>query len=77
LEEDIPTASIVTILITSSDIPDDVVYNVTKAMYGQLDYLYTVHKSFETVTAETIAKVTGAPMHPGAEKFYKVVDILK
>jgi TRAP transporter TAXI family solute receptor len=77
LEEDISTASIDTILITSSDIPDDVVYNVTKAMYEQLDYLYTVHKSFEAVTAETIVEVTGAPMHPGAEKFYKEVGILK
>lgn len=77
VKEDIATAAVDTILITSADVPEDVVYNVTKAMYEQLDYLYTVHKSFESVTKETIADVTGAPLHPGAEKFYKEVGILK
>ncbi|PLS18590.1 hypothetical protein CVD28_05475 [Bacillus sp. M6-12] len=77
LKEDIPTAAIDTILMSSSDVPDDLVYNVTKAIYENLDYLYTVHKSFEGVTKETIAEATGAPLHPGAEKFYKEVGILK
>ncbi|GAB7389125.1 TAXI family TRAP transporter solute-binding subunit [Bacillaceae bacterium] len=77
LKTDIPTATVDTILITSADVPEDVVYKVTKAMYEQLDYLYTVHKSFEAVTKETIADVTGAPLHPGAEKFYREAGILK
>lgn len=76
-KKDISTVSIDTILVTSSDVSDEMVYNVTKAMYENLDYLYTVHKSFESVTKETIANVTGAPLHPGAEKFYKEVGILK
>ena len=77
VKEDIPTVSIDTILVTSADASEEMVYNVTKAMYENLDYLYTVHKSFEAMTAETIADVTGAPLHPGAEKFYKEVGILK
>ncbi|WP_338448116.1 TAXI family TRAP transporter solute-binding subunit [Niallia oryzisoli] len=77
VKEDIPTVSIDTILVTSSDVPDEVVYNLTKAMYENLDYLYTVHQSFEAMTEETIAEVSGAPLHPGAEKFYKEVGILK
>jgi len=76
-KEDIPTVSIDTILITSADTSEEMVYNLTKAMYENLDYLYTVHKSFEAMTAETIADVTGAPLHPGAEKFYKEAGILK
>jgi TRAP transporter TAXI family solute receptor len=76
-KEDVKTVSIDTILMTSADVSDEVVYNLTKAMYENLDYLYTVHKSFEAVTKETIANVTGAPLHPGAEKFYKEVGILK
>lgn len=77
VKKDIRTASIDTILITSADVPEDVVYKVTKAIYENLDYLYTVHKSFKAMTKETIANVTGAPLHPGAEKFYKEVGILK
>ena len=77
VKKDIPTASIDTILITSADVPEDVVYKVTKAIYEHLDYLYTVHNSFKDITKETIANVTGAPLHPGAEKFYKEVGILK
>ncbi|PLR83273.1 hypothetical protein CVD25_11695 [Bacillus canaveralius] len=77
VKQDIPTAAVDTILITSADIPEDVVYKMTKAMYEQMDYLYTVHQSFEAVTKETIAEVTGAPLHPGAEKFYKEIGILK
>ncbi|MCM3728882.1 TAXI family TRAP transporter solute-binding subunit [Neobacillus cucumis] len=77
VKKDIPTAAVDTILVTSADVPDDVVYKVTKAIYEHLDYLYTVHKSFEAVTKDTIADVQGAPMHPGAEKFYKEAGILK
>ncbi|PLR83271.1 hypothetical protein CVD25_11705 [Bacillus canaveralius] len=77
VKEDIATASVDTVLIASADVPEDVVYKMTKAMYEQLDYLYTVHQSFEAITKETIADVAGAPLHPGAEKFYKEIGILK
>ncbi|WP_047151903.1 TAXI family TRAP transporter solute-binding subunit [Aneurinibacillus tyrosinisolvens] len=77
VKEDIPTAAVDTILITSADVPDEVVYKTTKAIYDNLKYLYTVHHSFKDMTKESIAKVMGAPLHPGAEKFYKEVGILK
>lgn len=77
VKKDVPTVSIDTILITSADVPEDVVYKVTKSIYEHLDYLYTVHNSFKDITKETIANVTGAPLHPGAEKFYKEAGILK
>jgi TRAP transporter TAXI family solute receptor len=75
--EDIPTVTLDTLLITSSDIPEDTVYKVTKAIYENIDYLHTVHKALNDLTPETITNVTGAPLHPGAEKFYKEVGLLK
>lgn len=75
--EDVPTVSLDTLLVTSSDVSEETVYKVVKAMYEQMDYLHTVHKALGELTPETIADVSGAPLHPGAEKFYKEVGILK
>ncbi|OMP67206.1 TAXI family TRAP transporter solute-binding subunit [Domibacillus epiphyticus] len=77
VKEDVPTFAIDTVLVSSTDVSEEVVYEVTKSMYEQLDYLYSVHQSFKDITKETITDLTGAPLHPGAEKFYKEVGILK
>lgn len=77
LTEDVQTAAIDLILFTSLNVPDETVYNVIKSIHENLDYLYTANKSFAGVTDETIANVNGVPLHPGAEKYYKEVGILK
>jgi len=77
LTEDVQTAAIDLILFSSTNVPDETVYNVVKSIHKNLEYLYSANKSFEGVTDETIANVKDVPLHPGAEKYYKEIGIIK
>jgi len=77
LTEDIQTAAIDMILFSSSNVSDEMVYNVVKSMHENLDYLHSANKSLEGITDETIAKINGVPLHRGAEKYYKEIGIIK
>jgi TRAP transporter TAXI family solute receptor len=77
VEEDIATFQAATILIASSKTPADIIYKVTKAIVeGREDY-GRVTAAMKGVTAKDIAESFGLPRHPGAEKYYKEVGLLK
>src|SRR5262245_1854052 len=77
VEEDIATFQAATILIASSKTPADTIYKITKAIVeGREDY-GRVTAAMKGVTAKDIAESFGLPRHPGAEKYYKEVGLLK
>lgn len=75
-DEDYLTVKTPTILITNEEMDEETVYQVTKAIYNQLDYLKDVHKGFRSLNNETIADVGAIPLHPGAERFYKEIELM-
>ena len=65
--------------VTSAKVPDEVVYEVVKGMWsdkarGALD---AGHAKGKMIRKETALSGIGIPLHPGAEKFYKEVGLLK
>lgn len=70
-KKDYHTVNAPTILITHADVSEKVVYQVTKSIYEQLDYLRNVHHGFKAVNDQTMIEVGSVPLHPGAEQFYK------
>lgn len=78
LKEDMDSTGIDNILIVSTDMPDDTAYAITKALYDNMDYLYKVSDTLKQLTKENMASVgRGVILHPGAEKFYKEIGLLK
>lgn len=71
MDEDVSTFYNRTILITSADLPDDMIYGFTRAIHDQLGYLRKVHKVASRLTAESMPQVGGVPLHPGAARFYE------
>ncbi len=58
--------------VTSSDVPDDVVYTVVKAVFDNFDRFKGLHPAFENLKEEDmIADGLSAPLHPGAEQYYR------
>jgi uncharacterized protein len=58
--------------VTSADVPDDVVYDVTKAVFENLDVFRSLHPAFAKLDpAHMIKDGLSAPIHPGALKYYK------
>jgi TRAP transporter TAXI family solute receptor len=74
---DVPTAAIPNFLVTHSGVPDDLVYRMTKAMYDNLDTLYAAHNAARAIKRDNALKGMPVPLHPGAERYYREVGLIK
>ena len=71
-EEDIRTFGVGATFVSSSDVPDDVVYVVVKAVFDNFDQFKKLHPAFANLTPqEMISDSLSAPLHPGAIRYYK------
>jgi hypothetical protein len=75
--EAIPTAAITNFLVTHSDVPDDVAYRMAKAMFDNIDTLYAAHNAAKAIKRDNAIKGMPIPLHPGAEKYYREVGLIK
>jgi TRAP transporter TAXI family solute receptor len=66
-------------LVTSAKVDTNTVYEVTKAMYSEATQkaLQAGHAKGKYITRDNAVQGVGIPYHPGAEKFYKEVGLLK
>lgn len=62
-------------LVADETLSEDVVYEMTKAIYENQADLTAGHAKWGLLSLETALENT-APMHPGAEKYYKEVGAL-
>ena len=71
-DDDVQTFGVKATFVTSSDVPDDVVYTVVKAVFDNFDRFKGLHPAFATLKEEDmIGAGLSAPLHPGAEQYYK------
>jgi hypothetical protein len=68
-----------TLLIASVDAPEDLVYGMLKAVFTSegLGWMVQQHKSFQAMSVEKGVKGIATPLHPGAEKFWREMGVLK
>jgi TRAP transporter TAXI family solute receptor len=71
LDSDYLCTSFPNSLWTSVDVPENVVYEVTKALYDHYDEYKAVHKNLQLWSLKNATKRIAAPLHPGAIKYYK------
>jgi TRAP transporter TAXI family solute receptor len=74
-----PTISVAAQWVTSAKQSDELVYNITKAMWSDATRksLDAGHAKGKMITLENAVTSLGIPLHPGAEKFYKEAGVLK
>ncbi|MEM1076102.1 MAG: TAXI family TRAP transporter solute-binding subunit [Pseudomonadota bacterium] len=71
-DEVIETFGVKATFVTSADVDDDVVYTVVKAVFDNFDRFKGLHPAFANLQQEDmIAAGLSAPLHPGAEKYYR------
>lgn len=75
--EDVATAAIPNFLVTHSGVSDDLAYAMTKQLYDNLETLYAAHNAAKNIKLENAVNGMSIPLHPGAERFYKEVGVLK
>ena len=69
--EDVPTAAIGNFLVTQSDVSEDLVYQMTKSTFENLDALVAAHVAAKTIKLENALTGMPVPVHPGAARFYR------
>jgi len=62
--------------IVDKDLPEDVVYQIMKALMGDIDKIRASQPSAKGFTLEMAAQMP-IPLHPGAERFYRELNIIK
>jgi TRAP transporter TAXI family solute receptor len=74
---DVATAAIPNFLVTQSDVSDELAYEMTKALYDNLDALYAAQIVARAIKRENAVTGMPVPLHPGAEKYYREVGLIK
>ncbi|HEV2609298.1 MAG TPA: TAXI family TRAP transporter solute-binding subunit [Noviherbaspirillum sp.] len=76
-DTEVPTAAIQNFLVTHEGVPADVVYTMTKSMWENLDKLVAAHAAGKAITKDNALKGSPVPLHPGAEKYYREIGLMK
>nr|WP_069300070.1 TAXI family TRAP transporter solute-binding subunit [Neptunicoccus sediminis] len=71
-DSDVNTFGVKATFVTSAKVDEEVVYQVVKAVFDNFDRFKRLHPAFENLKEEDmISAGLSAPLHPGAEKYYK------
>lgn len=77
-DNDTTTFGVGATLVTSANVPDDVVYNLVKAVFSDMDQFRGLHPAFANLDPKQMANDgLSAPLHPGAEKYYREVGLIE
>ena len=74
---DVATAAIPNFLVTHSGVSDELAYQMAKALYDNLDTMYAAHNAAKAIKRENAVKGMPVPLHPGAERYYREVGVIK
>lgn len=77
MEADAKTVAVKATLIVKKDLGDDVVYNITKALFENQKELAEAHAKGKELNIQDAVKGVSVPFHPGAEKYFKEKGVLK
>lgn len=74
--EDVTTVAVKAMLVAKAELTEETVYNLTKALFDNLDEFGAAHQRGKDLTLETATEAMSLPLHPGAAKFYEEKGIL-
>jgi len=77
VDEDVPALATPALWVCDAKLSPTIVYKMTKALWENREVLEKVHSQGKNVTIETAIDGMGIPLHPGAEKYYKEVGLIK
>ncbi len=75
--EDVPTAAVGNFLITHEGVSDETAYQMTKLLFDNLPALSAAHAAAKAIDVKKALDGMPVPLHPGAERYYKEIGILK
>lgn len=77
IEGETSTISVWMIFSVKEELPGEMVYRITKALFENTAVMSAAHGLGKQVKLETALSGMSIPLHPGAEKFYKEKGVIK
>ena len=76
-DSDTMTFGVGATFVTSAKVPENVIYNVVKAVFENFDQFKKLHPAFSVLKKEEMIKDgLSAPLHDGAVKYYKEAGLM-
>jgi TRAP transporter TAXI family solute receptor len=76
-EADVPTFGVAATVVSSDQVPEDVVHTVVAAVFDQFGEFRTLHPALNRLqAAEMPREGISIPLHAGAERYYREAGIL-
>ncbi len=77
-DQDVKTFGVGATFVSSAKVPEDVIYNVVKAVFENFEDFTKLHPAFGSLKKEEMTKDgLSAPLHPGAAKYFKEAGLMK
>ena len=74
---DVKTFGVGATFVSSTNVPEEVIYNVVKAVFENFDQFKKLHPAFKVLKKEEMIKDgLSAPLHDGAAKYYKEAGLM-
>ncbi len=70
-KENVETFGVKATFCTSADVPENVVYIITREIFNNLEDFKKLHPAYGVLTKNNMLEALSAPIHPGAMKYYK------
>lgn len=70
-DEDVGTIAVKATIVVSKDLPDDLVYQMTAAIFDHIDDIAAENAKGAELSVENAVSVDAAPFHEGAAKYYR------
>lgn len=77
VDQDVETLAVRAIWATHADLPEDIAYAVTKALYENVDTLAKVHVKGKEISLQSALESVSIPLHPGAERYFREKGVIK
>jgi len=75
--EDVQTFGVGATFVSSADVPEEVIYNVVKAVFENFQEFKKLHPAFAILKKEEMIKDgLSAPLHDGAKKYYEEAGLM-
>lgn len=77
-DSDVATFGVGATLVTSASVSDETVYQLVKAVFEDMDGFRGLHPAFANLDPKEMANDgLSAPLHPGAEKYYREAGLIE
>jgi TRAP transporter TAXI family solute receptor len=77
VDQDVKTVAVAATYIVSDKLSEDVVYNMTKAIFENAGEIAKAHGKGAELNAQYAVAGVSIPFHPGAEKYFKEIGALQ